>query len=104
MNGWWTITADFISDSDAKEGTNGNARTLCGPRENDLTMGLVVRHPAAQEFQMCDDDDTICYEGYCILPEGIGEEAFGPLDDFGMPNAGCTCIKYRNARGVFECL
>jgi len=40
-------------------------------------------------FSMYDDDDNCYYEGMIY-----GDyEGFEPLDDFGMPNAGCTYIK-----------
>ena len=37
---------------------------------------------------MYDDDDNLYYEGTC------SELDLYPLDDYGMPNAGCTKIKY----------
>ena len=40
-------------------------------------------------FSMYDDDDNCYYEGMLY-----GDyDGFEPLDDFGMPNAGCTYIK-----------
>lgn len=52
-------------------------------------------------FQMYDDDGELYYSGR------MSEECdgFEPLDDFGMPNAGCTIIKLRNAEtGEWEIL
>ena len=41
------------------------------------------------KFSMYDDDDICYYEGIIY-----GDyDGFEPLDDFGMPNAGCTYIK-----------
>lgn len=46
-------------------------------------------------FQMFDDDGEHYYLGRII-----GDyDGFEPLDDFGMPNAGCTIIKYKNDTG-----
>ena len=47
------------------------------------------------QFRMFDDDGELYYEGRCTI------ESFAPLDDFGMPNAGCTTIKYRNETGWY---
>ena len=40
-------------------------------------------------FSMYDDDDNCYYEGMIYGKY----DGFEPLDDFGMPNAGCTYIK-----------
>jgi hypothetical protein len=47
---------------------------------------------------MFDDDNILYYEGR-ILGNYRG---FEPLDDYGMPNAGCTKIKYRQGRSWVE--
>jgi hypothetical protein len=49
-------------------------------------------------FKMYDDDGEHYYSGYAK------EEEFYPLDDYGMPNAGCTEIKYRQADGSYAIL
>ena len=42
------------------------------------------------EFSLYDDDEVLYYKGVIV-----GDyDGFEPLDDFGMPNAGCTGIKY----------
>ena len=43
-------------------------------------------------FRMYDDDDVLCYEG--LSANCDSEKAFGPLDNFGKPNVGCTSIFY----------
>ncbi len=55
-------------------------------------------------FKMYDDDDTLAYGGYLKTELDGTEEAFAPLDDYGMPNFGCTDIKYRNADGTYSTL
>ena len=99
--GWWTITEDKLADV---IGGDKPAVGTCGPRECTLTADQIKAHPATLHFHMFDDDGEDYYSGLCILPEGLTEEAFRPLDDFGTPNAGCTSIKYRNASGVMETL
>jgi hypothetical protein len=87
----WIIDVDHEADEDAKAPSNANAVGMMGPRgyEGD---GSELKH----KFQMYDDDDNLYYEGRS------DEVDFGPLDDFGMPNAGCTYIKYKNENGVWE--
>ena len=48
-------------------------------------------------FRMKDNDGTIYYHG-----EIYGDyDGFEPLDDYGMPNAGCTSIEY-NEKGEWK--
>lgn len=44
------------------------------------------------KFRLLDDDGQVYYEGYSNDKDS--EKAFMPLDNFGMPNAGCTEIQY----------
>lgn len=78
----WEITVDHICDGD----DNG----VTGPRG----CGKDEARPHA--FRMYDDDGELYYEGVS------SEEDFDPLDDFGLPNAGCTDIHYKNKDGVWE--
>jgi|TARA_R100001530_G_scaffold110783_3_gene78010 hypothetical protein len=45
------------------------------------------------------DDDGVLYYAGLIWGDYDG---FEPLDDFGMPNAGCTEIQLRGADGIFR--
>lgn len=91
----WVIDKDHIGDSNAKPGTLQNAVGLVGPRSykgDGSELGC--------KFRMHDDDGELYYEGR----SGDGSD-FGPLDDFGMPNAGATRISYLDpATGTFETL
>jgi hypothetical protein len=104
----WTITKDHIADSKAKEGTNANARTVCGPRDCDAIFladwadghigniyHRITTHSQAIPFRMLDCDGVLYYEGYVLLGDEP-EAEFIPLQDFGTPNAGATDIQYRN--------
>jgi len=72
----WTITRDRICD--------GEDKGVTGPRNADASL-----EDNATRFSMYDDDGECYYEGMLY-----GDfEGFEPLDDFGMPNAGCTAIK-----------
>jgi len=82
---FWTIDKDHI------EGT-----------ADGLSLGSIdidTTTPGKQ-FRMFDDDWELYYEG-TIWGDYDG---FEPLDDFGMPAAGCTGIKYRNDKGEWEWL
>jgi hypothetical protein len=59
-----------------------------------------------RKFQMCGDGE-LYYSGRIITREEEGseesgpgsEEDFGPLEDFGKPNAGCEEIHYLDGNG-----
>ena len=73
MKWFWIITKDRIENGDAKGVSNG---------DKSITSNKA-------HFSMYDDDDNCYYEGM-IYGDYYG---FEPLDDYGMPNAGCTYIK-----------
>lgn len=73
----WVISEAPIGQSE--KGTQG-------PRNLDPELDT-----RKARFRMKDDDGEIYYYGY-IWGDYDG---FEPLDDFGMPNAGCTTIEYR---------
>lgn len=73
MKWFWIITKDRIENGDAKGVSNG---------DKSITSNKA-------HFSMYDDDDNCYYEGM-IYGDYNG---FEPLDDYGMPNAGCTYIK-----------
>lgn len=94
MNYAWIIDHDY--NPTGEPGTNLNATGLTGPRGAGwgdlaaLSGGLGVR------FRLLDDDGEVNYDGR-FIGNDLSEDGFGPLDDFGMPNAGCTYIEYFDA-------
>ncbi len=81
----WIIDIDHIADTDCPEGTNCNAKGLCGGNQYE------------------GDDGELYYTGRSdgLEPDADCDAGFAPLYDFGMPNAGCTEIKYfENGRWV----
>ncbi len=100
----WVITEDAICDGDDKD--------VFGPSNiSDDIRGRLLLKGEGIQFRMYDDDNTFCYAGRMVCEEGEegGEEAmFGPLDDFGTPNAGAVTIRYRRDEdgkaGPFETL
>jgi hypothetical protein len=94
----WVITRDHISEPPACDaGTQG-------PRDATATQ-LQAASKAGTPFKMYDDDGILYYEGRCWSEDGTdSEDGFGPLDDFGTPNAGCTEIRYRQPGGQYVTL
>jgi hypothetical protein len=69
-----------------------------GPRNNPFPDEKMKAE--GKEFQIFDDDGIHYYSGFYI---GLDDESlFGPLEDYGTPNAGATEIRYKNAAGAFE--
>jgi hypothetical protein len=83
----WIIDKDLTADPNRPEGTNANAKGLLGPGTYSGD-GSELKH----QFRMSDDDGMIYYIGRNDTADD--NNAFGPLDDFGAPNAGCTTIEY----------
>ena len=89
----WVITKDNLAESplESSVGTLG-PHNCSEPAEHIKARGT--------KFRMKDDDGEIYYYGFIY-----GDyEGFEPLDDFGMPNAGCTSIEYKNKQGEWEAL
>ena len=75
-----------------------------GPHHADpkLVGQLTTDKRAGDTFRMKDDDGEVYYVGRIILDDDTS--GFEPLDDFGMPNAGCTSIEYREKTGAWVML
>ena len=82
---FWNIDKDHI------EGT-----------ADELSYGSIDTDTTApgEQFRMFDDDGELYYSG-SIWGDYDG---FEPLDDFGMPSAGCTGIQYKNDKGEWKWL
>lgn len=77
----WIITKDCLGDDNNEAGAMGPA---------DCHYGSTQIAKSPHRFRMSDGDDIIYYYGRII-----GEfDGFEPLDDFGLPNSGCTTIEY----------
>ncbi len=80
----WIIDIDHIADLKLKRGSNQNAVGLVGPSSYSGD-GSELSH----RFRLVDDDGEVYYEG-----RSGDDSDFGPLEDFGGPNAGATTIQY----------
>ena len=98
--GAWLITSDHIADDSAKHPSNANAVGMLGPGKSTfwdshpVSVDSVANHPDAVDFKLYDDDGELYYEGVMILGDGDENDCFGPLDDFGRPNAGAVRLDY----------
>jgi len=87
----------------ADAGTGADEMGTIGPHHADRKLvGRLVHERAGDTFRMKDDDGEVCYVGRIILDDDTS--GFEPLDDFGMPNAGCTSIEYREKTGAWVML
>jgi len=111
----WRISRDVLfgkDDPDFPREQWSQAGTE-GPRNAPDSMLEVLRHPKinaakVHEFRMLDDDGTLYYVGHLMTADGASpwamdeESVFGPLDDFGRPNAGAVEIQYRDDKGEWR--
>lgn len=91
----WIITTDHLFSDEGLPALQDEAGTT-GPR--DAPAGLLARLAGGEgrTFRMYDDDGELYYTGRILTGDVPGsEDDFGPLADFGTPNAGCTEIRYR---------
>tara|TARA_Y100001970_G_C13911728_1_gene688888 strand:- start:73 stop:363 length:291 start_codon:yes stop_codon:yes gene_type:complete len=87
MTGYaWVITRDRI-DGGMENGTVGSWKAA-------LSAAEIRSSEGGERFSMYDDDGNCCYEGIFVGDDDA--TGFEPLKDFGIPNAGCTEIRYRN--------
>jgi hypothetical protein len=84
----WIITADLINGDICPSRVG-----VAGPRG--ATDEQIARLQAGEGhvFRMLDSDGEVYYAGR-FLGDKDSEDAFGPLDDFGRPDAGAVEIQY----------
>ena len=78
----WFIDEDLVDDGEAVGQWNARFKNP----ESDIET---CKRICGCKFRMLDDDGMVYYVGY-----SNDSSSFQPLDDFGMPNAGCTDIQY----------
>ena len=100
----WIIT--WESGDVREDGTEKTADAytylVSGPRNGKAEKFEALARGEGVTFRLYDDDGNLYYQGRYFGLDGDEEMAFGPLMDYGMPNAGCTELRYekRNASGV----
>lgn len=96
----WIIDVDhlFEESEPGEPGWTPNEAGITGPYEATEADLLRLKAGEGDTFQMFDDDGNLYYTGRCVVSNGMTfedeEPCFGPLDDFGMGNAGCTSITW----------
>lgn len=108
----WIIDRDHLAEQELRNSSGrveDNSKGVFGPSDAPDWMTSLLRDGATVAyvrehgtkpmelfvFKMFDDDHILYYSGRMITDEGASELAcFGPLRDFGMPNAGCTLVEY----------
>lgn len=91
----WIIDKDYLMDS----GSEWSEAGLIGPSDAQgySKQELLSAYDHHHQFRMYDDDDELYYTG-TLFWNGDSEPSeqylYGPLGDFGMPNAGATSIDY----------
>ena len=97
----WVIDVDHLAGEGAEPGIIAtNAATVTGPRDAPGELLAALKDGSGIQFRMFDDDGELYYTGRFVPADlSDGEEGFGPLDDFGMPNAGAVTVKYKREAG-----
>ena len=81
----WIVTRNALAGKDVR---------VIGP--SGATPEQIAKLDAGEgaAFRLLDDDGEVNYLGR-FLGDPKSQEAFGPLDDYGEPDSGCTGIQYR---------
>lgn len=80
----WIITTDHF---------DGTAAKIEGPRDASPAKLAELHAGGGTPFRMRDDDGELYFSGR-FAGDDTSEAAFGPLQDYGMPDSGCTSIEY----------
>lgn len=99
----WIIDVDHLADDTTEAGT-------IGPRDakGENKTELAANYQHHNQFRMYDDDGELYYTGTLYWDgdhdgdEPTEEQVYGPLGDYGMPNAGAVVIRYTGHPG-WEC-
>jgi hypothetical protein len=83
----WIIEKEFDFIRDAWYGTRKKRTKTVKVCSVDYTETIDAE--LTLKFKLYDDDGNLHYEGR-MHPDCDSMDAFDPLDDYGMPNVGCT--------------
>lgn len=126
----WIIDRDYLADpriEPGKDVSDDSDVGRVGPRNADPRLVSRLHHPqkTGARFKIYDDDGELYYAGRLVLldadeetlvvakvegfripivTKGLGEYGYGPLNDFGDPNAGATEIRYKDGRNQWGSL
>lgn len=91
----WTITEDQINT----DGVVSSRVGTLGPADAHESLCEAVQKPGQHRvrFRMYDDDGVYYYGGFLTYDPELTEHlepSWQPVQDFGMPDAGCVRISY----------
>jgi hypothetical protein len=91
----WIIDTDHLYDG--KFFTRSDVGTM-GPSTIHPELEARLKKGEGEPFKMYDDDGELYYTGRVLgfIPADV--DGFEPLHEFGMPNAGCTDIRYKDTK------
>lgn len=90
----WKITRDYLAERYDDEPCKPQSCDWNEEKSKDIEL---------YKFRLLDDDGEIYCAGVCDTCDD--EEAFAPLDDYGMGSLGCTTIQYKDTvTGKYETL
>lgn len=89
----WIITRDHLAE---EFGDMENEVGITGPRAAPDDLLALVKADQGHVFYLYDDDGIKYYTGRLITSGDMDDEdhCYAPLRDFGMPNAGCTEVRW----------
>ena len=89
----WLITKDHMFADNPEYDDSG----VTGPSDAPAHLLALLKQGEGTVFKMYDDDGELYYSGRLVTTdeaEGTEDACYGPLGDFGMPNAGAVRIHY----------
>lgn len=95
----WVITKDHLADEEmvrVGHPSGDSDAGVIGPRNAPDELIERLKAGEGNTFRMYDDDQILYYTGRALSEGDTWDEGacFGPLDDFGTPNAGAVWIKW----------
>jgi len=88
----WVIDTDHLYDPTFSGDVNEEG--MMGPSDMSDEQRKALESGKGHVFKMYDDDKELYYTGRIVADEMDEEACYGPLGDFGMPNAGAVEIRY----------
>lgn len=87
----WIIDVDHTHDPEVSERSDSGT---VGPYGIPTSLRERLAVGEGMKFRMHDGDGELLYSGRLVGLVEDDDEEYGPLDDFGGPNAGCIDIYY----------
>ncbi len=86
----WIITRDHLAETSTSDSEVGTV----GPADIPERMEAELKAGKGLTFRMYDDDGVLYYTGRAVWSPNSERALYGPLHDFGGPNAGAVVIKW----------